>query len=264
MDKIIIRGLEVEACHGVNGDEKINPQPFVFDVDLYFDCYEAAQSDDIKDTVNYSTVSKKIAEVTKNNCFNLIEKLAYECAYAIIELYEPSRIVLTVHKPQAPMKLKFQSVGVTVDLSRETVFLSLGSSMGDREKYLNTALDKLYECKGLVHIMESVFEETAPYGGVAKNKFLNCVAMFKTWLTPRQLLNVIHKIEKECGRDRSVHWGDRTLDIDIIFFGKREIMEDDLIIPHPEYHKRDFVLNPLKQLAPDFICPKFKKPIREI
>lgn len=264
MDKILIRGLEVSACHGVKDFEKITPQPFIFDADIYFDFSSAAASDDIEDTINYSAASKIIVSVTKENCFNLIEKLAYECAYAVMEGTSASRIVLTVYKPEAPMKLKFQTVGVTVDVSRERVFLSIGSSMGDRKQYLDAAIEKLNACRGITVKKVSDYICTEPYGGVAQNQFLNCAVEIETLLNPRQLLNTIHTIEKECGRVRDKRWGDRTLDIDIVFFGKRIVCEDDLVIPHPEYRKRDFVLVPLKQIAPDFICPQLQKPVKEI
>lgn len=264
MNKVIIRGLEVSACHGVKDFEKIQPQPFIFDVDIYFDFSEAAVSDDIEDTINYSAASKIIVSVARDNCFNLIEKLAYECAYAVMEGTPASRIALTVYKPQAPMKQKFDTVGVSVDISRERAYLSLGSSMGDRRQYLDTAIEKLNTCRGISVKKVSDYMQTEPYGGVAQNQFLNCAVEIETLLSPRQLLNEIHRIEVECGRVRDKHWGDRTLDIDVIFFGKKIITEDDLIIPHPEYHKRDFVLIPLKQIAPDFICPKFLKIVKEM
>ena len=75
-----------------------------------------------------------------------------------------------------------------------------------------------------------------------------------------KLLEEIHRIEAECGRERLVRWGDRTLDIDIIFYGQKIIREDMLSVPHPEYAERDFVLVPLKEIAPEFVCPlTFKK-----
>ena len=264
MNKILVRGLEVSACHGVKDFEKIQPQPFIFDADIYFDFSAAAESDDIADTVNYSAVCKTIVATTTRNCFNLIEKLAYACAYSVMESVPAEKIVLTVYKPQAPMKVKFGSVGVTVEVERNTVYLSLGSSMGDRKKYLDTALEKLNMTPHISVKKVSDYIETAPYGGVAENTFMNCAAEAETLLSPYEMLSVIHNIEAECGRTREKHWGDRTLDIDIVFFGKKIILQDNLVIPHADYHKRDFVLIPLKQIAPDFICPVMKKAVKNI
>jgi len=85
-----------------------------------------------------------------------------------------------------------------------------------------------------------------------------------TYLSPYELLEYIHLIESEAQRDRSVHWGDRTLDMDIIFYGDCVIDSEALTIPHPDYINRDFVLKPLKEIAPDFVCPLIKKRIMDL
>lgn len=261
MNIIKIRGLEVCACHGVHGYEKTTPQPFIFDADVFTDFSAAAESDSLTDTINYSAVCDLIVSTATQKVYNLIEKLAYEVAYSIMENFTVSGVHLTVYKPQAPVKHKFGTVGVSVELKKERVYLSLGSSLGDRKKYLDEGLKKLNATRGVCVKKVSSYINTAPYGGVAQNEFLNCAAEIETFLSPRQLLNEIHRIEAECLRTREKHWGDRTLDIDIIFFGQQIICEDDLIIPHPEYFKRQFVLEPLKEIAPFFVCPLYKKRI---
>ena len=89
----------------------------------------------------------------------------------------------------------------------------------------------------------------------SKNMFLNACVAVDTYLPPRALLNEIHRIEEAGERSRSLRWDDRTLDIDIIFYGRQVICEDGLTVPHPEYSRRAFVLEPLKEIAPDFFCP---------
>lgn len=263
--EILIRGLKINTCHGVHGYEKTTPQEFVFDADLTCDFYEAAKFDDIEKTCNYSTACNIINGVATGNVFNLIEKLAYECAFALLDgLPAVSGVKLTIYKPQAPVKFEFETVGVTVDVKRARAYLSLGSSEGDRQGYLDKALKMLDETSGIKVKKVSKYIETAPYGGVAKNKFLNCAAEIETYLSPNQLLLEIHRIEAACGRVRKEHWGDRTLDIDIIFFGNEIIFSQDLIIPHPEYSKRDFVVKPLKEIAPEFICPDKKIKIKDL
>lgn len=261
-NSVLIRGLEIAARHGVHDFEKESPQSFVFDADLFFDFSAASRSDDIKDTINYSAACEKIAEVTEKNCFNLIEKLAYECAYALMNGFSLQAVKLTVYKPQAPLKRKYSNVGACVILERERAFLSLGSSTGDRAGYLDSAIEKLRATRGIEVKKVSSFLETAPYGGVAKNAFLNCAAEIETCLSPHGLLKEINRIEEECGRVRKERWGDRTLDIDIIFFGDKILCDDDLIIPHPDYPNRDFVLKPLKEIAADFVCPLLKKRVK--
>lgn len=264
MDTIFVKGLEISACHGVNDSEKIRPQPFVFDIELGFDLYKAGRTDDLGDTVNYSAVCKTVTEVVCANSFNLIEKLAAECAFAILDKFPVSRVSLTLNKPDAPMNRKFESVGVRVEYERETVYLSLGSSLGDRKGHIDGAIAKLAATRGIEVKKRSAYIETPPYGGVAVNKFLNCAAEIITYLPPHALLSEIHRIEDECGRVRGRRWDDRTLDIDIIFYGGRVIRTPDLTVPHPEYYKRDFVLSPLKAVAGEFVCPIFHKKIKDI
>ena len=261
---ILIRGLEVNACHGVYAEEKVAPQPFVFDADLYADFYSAAKTDDINATVNYAKACDILVGTATEKTYNLIETLAYSGVYALFDGLKLQKVRLTVYKPQAPVGHKFGAVGVTVAAEKERVFLSLGSSCGDRKNYLDKALRLLSETHGVRLKKHSSYVETAPYGGVAKNYFLNCAAEIETCLTPRQLLCEIHRIENECGRVRTVRWGDRTLDIDIIFFGRKTVEEDDLQIPHPEYFKRAFVIEPLKEIAPDFVCPVLHKKVKEL
>ena len=102
------------------------------------------------------------------------------------------------------------------------------------------------------------------FRSVAKNRFLNCAVKIKTYLTPRKLLAEINRIEAECERVRQKRWDDRTLDIDIIFYGNEIINDDNLTVPHREYQMRDFVLIPLKEIAPDFVCPLKKCRISEL
>lgn len=252
MDKIEICSLEVEACHGVFDFEKTNSQKFIFDARIGVDFTDAAESDNLNDTVSYADVCDLIVKTAKENTYNLIEKLAYECAYRIFEKFERVKsVALDVWKPSAPMEHKFKNAGVSIELERVQSFLSLGSSEGNRQENLQTAIALLNGVRGIKIEKVSSVIETQPYGGVAKNKFLNCAVCVSTFLSPYSLLNKIHEIEKSCGRVRTVKWGDRTLDIDIIFYGDKKIFDEKLTIPHPDYRNRDFVLIPLKE-----ICPK--------
>lgn len=254
MNTVKIRGLEISACHGVNDFEKVTPQRFIFDADIKTDFFQAAKTDDINSTINYSHVCKTIAEIARGNVFNLIEKLAYECVFAIMEKFGMAKAVtLTVYKPEAPIKQKFESVAVTVECERECAYLSLGSSLGDKKVLLDSAVEKLNSTRGITVEKVSEYIKTQPYGGVAKNEFLNCAVRVSTFLTPHRLLDEIHRIEGECGRVRGKRWDDRTLDIDIIFFGNKAISDEALTVPHADWINRDFVKIPLKQIAPHLL-----------
>ena len=265
MSAIDIKGLKVQACYGVLPEEKTAAQPFVFDIAIDCDTIAAAKSDDVNLTVNYAEVCSLVTSFCKQNCFNLIEKLAHETAYLLVEKFPLIRAVtVTVHKPQAPVGLPFDDISVSARVERNTVLLSLGSSMGDKNATLNGAITALTNLKGASVKKISDYIVTEPYGGAAENKFLNCAVTAECLLSPRELLNNIHVIEVEFGRVRDKRWGDRTLDIDIIFFGNKIIAEEGLCVPHPDYKNRDFVLRPLKQIAPDFVCPLLHKRIADI
>lgn len=265
MNEINLRGVKVSACHGVLESEKISPQLFVFDVVISCDITSAAISDRVEDTVNYAEVASLVSDYCKNNSFNLIERLAYGAAMLIANRYKIARAVsVTVHKPQAPVPIPFEDVSVTATVERNTVILSLGSSCGEREQILNGAIERLKNEDGLKVKKVSSFIHTPPYGGVAKNEFINCALSADCLLSPRQLLNLLHKVEGEFGRQRLKRWDDRTLDIDIVFFGNKIISEEGLCIPHPDYFNRPFVLIPVREIAPDFVCPLLHKRISDI
>ena len=254
--KIEITHLEIMAAHGVHDEEKITPQPFIFDIALDCDNEEAAVCDDLSKTVNYSQVCATVNGVVTAKTYNLIESLARECAFAILEKFDRIKSVLvTVGKPQAPIKAKFGTVSVSYRAERNTVWLSLGSSLGNREKTIRTAISMLSDLRGVTLGRVSPFLTTQPVGGVAENEFINCGVELSCILSPRALLDKIHVIEARLGRVRNRRWEDRTIDIDIIFFGDKVIAEDGLAIPHPHYRDRAFVIQPLKYLCPEKICP---------
>jgi dihydroneopterin aldolase/2-amino-4-hydroxy-6-hydroxymethyldihydropteridine diphosphokinase len=172
MNEINIRGLKVQTVHGVLQQEKLVPQPFIFDVNLYLDLFAAGASDDLSKTVNYAEVCQIIDRTARANCYDLIEKLAYECAFAVMEKFPlVQKIEVCVNKPQAPIGLPFDNVAVKVSLERERVILSLGSSLGDSTKLLLDAVDKLNDIRGVKVVKLSTIIETEPYGGVAKINF---------------------------------------------------------------------------------------------
>ncbi len=265
MGKISIRGLTIETTHGVLGFEKTTPQPFVFDVDIFTDFTLAIKTDDVDYTVNYARACQLIESTAKDKTYNLIESLAYAVCQAIMDMSENiSRVRVEVFKPKAPIKANFKDVSVSISCEREQVILSLGSSMGDRRDYLNRAIDMLEQTSGIRVKKVSSIIQTQPYGGVADNQFLNCAVEISTYLTPDELLERIGEIECALQRVRTQRWEDRTIDIDIIFFGRKIISNSHLTIPHCDYHNRLFVLEPLAEICPYFLCPKFNDTVNHI
>lgn len=143
-----------------------------------------------------------------------------------------------------------------VSLYMHTVYLILGSNLGDRNAILSKAVFLINSKIGEI-ILKSKIYETAPWGGVEQPAYLNQVLMLRTTLSPEKTLKDVLEIEKELGRVRAVKWGARSLDIDILFYDDMVINTDDLKIPHPFIHQRKFVLVPLVEIAPKFVHPLF-------
>mgnify|MGYP000007183497 CR=1 FL=1 len=143
------------------------------------------------------------------------------------------------------------------------VYLALGSNVGDRAAHLRTAQEFIQRYIGKI-ARKSHLYETEPWGNTEQGPFLNRVVMVNTTLSAREVLDSIARIERQLGRERRQKWGPRTIDIDIIFYGRRIIRDKGLEIPHPELHKRAFVLAPLLEIAPDFEHPVLKKPVDQL
>jgi 2-amino-4-hydroxy-6-hydroxymethyldihydropteridine diphosphokinase len=145
---------------------------------------------------------------------------------------------------------------------QKTVYLSLGSNLGDRALNLRVAIAQL-GALGRVTAQSSLYE-TEPMGLALQPWFLNCVVAMETALMPQQFLARALTIEQELGRRRTQPKGPRVIDIDILLFGSSVVEAPELIIPHPAMHERRFVLEPLAELAPDLRHPVLKKTIREM
>ncbi len=135
---------------------------------------------------------------------------------------------------------------------QDSAYLGIGSNLGDRAGIISSAIRTLVAEDGIRVIAQSRVIETEPVGGPGQGKYLNGVVGLMTSLEPRALLDVCLHIEREYGRDRSreTRWGPRTLDLDILLYGRQIISEPGLIIPHPRMHERPFVLIPLAEIGP--------------
>jgi 2-amino-4-hydroxy-6-hydroxymethyldihydropteridine diphosphokinase len=144
----------------------------------------------------------------------------------------------------------------------ETIYLSLGSNVGDRARNLNAAIERLRAFGEIVAV--SSFYETEPVEFTEQPWFLNCAVKLETEKTSQQLLAGILEIEQELGRRRGQQKGPRTIDLDILLFGGSIVDDPGLTIPHPAIHERRFVLEPLAEIAPEVLHPVFKRTIREL
>ena len=255
-DCIEINDLIIFANHGVLPEEKAMGQKFALSLRLYMDMAHAAKTDDINTSVNYADVCSFVTDFTKKNRSKLIEAAADNIAVALLLRY-PSvkRIEVILKKPWAPIGLPLEGVSVSISRSRSCVYIGIGSNLGDKKAYLDFAVKELDEHDKCRVVKTSDYIVTKPVGDVMQDDFLNACIELETILSPRELLDFLHEIENKAGRERKIHWGPRTLDLDILFYDDIIMNEPDLIIPHPEAAKREFVLKPLSEIAPYLYHP---------
>ena len=250
-DEIHIDKLEIFAHHGVYPEERREGQTFYVNAVLYLDIGEAGRSDDLEQTVDYGAVCHFVTDWMGNNTCSLLEAVACRLAEAILLKYKMlSGIDLEIVKPYAPVRLPFRGLSVRVRRNWHRAYVGVGSNVGDRHAHIKAAVEAL-RANPLVELRQiSDMIITKTYGGVQQEDFVNGVLELDTLLEPRQLLRLLQEIEKEEGRTRTIHWGPRTLDLDILFFDRLVTADKELTIPHPDMENRRFVLEPLCNLAP--------------
>ena len=131
----------------------------------------------------------------------------------------------------------------------DTAYIALGSNVGDRVAYLSRARAALAALPDSRILAESSIEETAPIGPVEQGAFLNQMVALETSLSPADLLRELQTIEQREGRERTVRWGPRTLDLDIVRFERQTVNEPSLVVPHPELQNRQFWRRELAELG---------------
>ncbi|MGZ6225668.1 MAG: 2-amino-4-hydroxy-6-hydroxymethyldihydropteridine diphosphokinase [Syntrophales bacterium] len=136
-------------------------------------------------------------------------------------------------------------------------FIGIGSNIGDPAARCTEALCRLSQASGTKVLRQSSLYRTEPVGFEKQDWFINAVAEIRTLLTPHELLRAAQAIEDEMGRVRGPRWGPRVIDLDILLYGQEVVKDDDLVIPHPELHKRRFMLEPLCEIASYAIHPVF-------
>lgn len=265
MDQIKIENLEVYAAHGVYPEETRIGQVFKVDAALYMDTGPAGRKDELALSTNYSEVCHFMTRFLKENTYRLIEAAAEHLAKEMLLKFPLiERIELELKKPHAPIGLPFESVSVQIDRGWKTVYLGIGSNLGERQEFLERAIEKLKAHELIRSVRCSKIMTSPPYGGAALYEFLNGAIELKTLLTPYELLDFLHELEAEAGRERRVHWGPRTLDLDILFY--QDFLSNDpaLTVPHPDMENREFVLKPLDELCPWYFHPVTGKTVRQM
>ena len=261
-DQIKITDLEVFANHGVFPEENKLGQKFLISAVLYTDTRKAGKTDDLTASIHYGEVSAFITKYMKEHTYQLLERVAETLAEEMLKSISGlCKIDLEIKKPWAPVGLPLKTVSVKISREWHTTYIALGSNIGDSETYLNEAVEKIGQIPTCTVEKVSSYLVTEPYGVTDQPDFLNACLKMRTLLYPEELLKELNRIEKEAGRERIIHWGPRTLDLDILLYDDIILEEDDLCIPHVEMHKRSFVLEPLAEIAPYKRHPVYGKTV---
>lgn len=265
MDEIRIDNLEVYAYHGVFPEENEKGQPFFINMVLYTDLRAAGQTDELTLSTHYGEVCHLVNDWMKNHTVKLIETVAEALAGEILRAF-PLVLALDVEirKPKAPIGLPFESVSVKLHRGWHTVYVAIGSNMGEKDRFIQLGLKELAALPDTQVEAVSDIIVTKPYGGIVQDDFLNGVVKLKTLFTPQELLDRLHEIEEKAERKRTLRWGPRTLDLDIVFYDKLVYESETLIIPHVDMENRDFVLKPMCQLSPNFRHPVLGKTMEQL
>lgn len=262
MDKIYINNLEFIGFHGVFPEEKKLGQKFLVSLELTVDTREAGKTGDLTKSVHYGLVAQDVEKLFLEKSIDLIETCAENIAEMVLKKYElVKEVKVVVKKPWAPLQMHFENVAVEITRKWHRVYLSLGSNIGDKRKNLLEAIRKIGELENTEVVKSSTILETEPFGYLEQDNFLNACLEVKTLMTAQEFLKVILQIELDMGRVREIKWGPRIIDIDMLFYDKEVIEEDNLAVPHPWICERGFVLDPLSEIAPNYIHPLEKKTI---
>ncbi|MDY0020140.1 MAG: 2-amino-4-hydroxy-6-hydroxymethyldihydropteridine diphosphokinase [Anaerolineae bacterium] len=267
-DQIHIQDLLLRAIIGINDEERRNRQDVLLNITLYTDMRAAGISDDIKDALNYRTLTKRVIQLVEGSRFYLVEKLATEIAHICLDDPRVEAARVQVEKPGA---LRFaRSVGVEIYRTRAELeprlhrsFISLGSNI-DSEANLREAVRRLAQRCTLLAV-SSVYE-TAPVGKIDQPNFLNAAALIETPLTAAQLkTEVLEAIEQELNRVRTDDKNaPRTIDLDIALFDDQVLDVGSRHIPDPDILKYPHVAVPLADLAPQVCHPETGQTLSEI
>ncbi len=264
-DFIKVTNMKVFAYHGVLEEEKKNGQDFFLNAKVYVDMRKAGLTDKLEDTINYDSVCIFLAEVFAEKVFDTIEAAAeYTLQEIIVNFPTIQAMELEIRKPHAPLTYVPEDISVTIYREWHTVYLSFGSNVGNPTGHINEAISMLKNPYAIRNVKRSELFVTKPYGPVEQNDFVNGCLEMETYMDPEELVEYIHEIEDYFERDRSIHWGPRPIDLDIVFYDDEIYNSKALTIPHADMENRMFVLEPLSQLCPGKRHPVWGKTVAQL
>lgn len=260
MDKMYIRDLELFGYHGVFEEEKRLGQKFVISLELDLDLKCAGRTGDLTKSVHYGELCEKVEKEFLRESYDLIETVALNLADFILREYKIiNGVKVFLKKPWAPVKKHLDTVEIMIERKRHKVYIGLGSNMGDKEKNLNDAINRICQEKDITLIKRSTFIITEPWGYLEQEEFLNGVIEINTTLEPEELMDLLLQIESDLKRERVIKWGPRIIDLDILMYDDVISSNEKIILPHPRMHQREFVLKSLNEIAPYLLHPILNK-----
>ena len=256
MDEIKVKNVEVFCHHGVYKEENILGQKFLVDIICKVDTRAAGKTYELDLSVSYGDICRLVKkEMTRQND-KLLERVAERLAECILLQFPLIKeIEIEVKKPWAPVLMHMDYASVKIKRSWHKVYIGVGSNLGEREEYMQLAQKRVSALPMTRNFKTASIIETEPYGYTEQGKFLNTVYYIETLDTPEEFLDKLHQIENEANRKREIHWGPRTLDLDILLYDELITEDERITLPHPEMTKRLFVLKPLCELLPRGIHP---------
>lgn len=260
MDKLYLKDVEIFAHHGVFKEEKNLGQKFILSLELEVSLREAAKSNDLTKSVHYGELCHNIEKEFQKESYDLIETAAEKIAEYILFNYPLVKgVKVILKKPWAPINRHLDYAAVEIHRKWSTAYLSIGSNIGNKKENIELAIERLTSIKEIKVTKVSTIIETEPWGYENQDTFLNGALEIKTILSPKELMEVLLKIELEMKRERLIKWGPRIIDLDILIYDNIISEDEFIVIPHPRMEEREFVLKPLSEIAPFIIHPILKK-----
>lgn len=260
MDCIKIQQLEVFGHHGCKDDEKINGLNFYIDMNLYGDIESAGIEDDLDGAINYAGICRFVQKFVAENSYNLLETIAEKTTQAVLKEFPRAREMdFAITKLVTPDNVTFKNVTVSIHRGWKKAYLNIGTN--GRDELINQVIDSLYDDGSLRILTVSNYVQT-PFKTLEgiMNLLHGCLEI-ETLYSPKQLQNCLRNIENE----RAINsCNDGQTEINIVFYDNEIIQDGEIVIPLLDMHKKEYILEPLNQIAPYAIHPILRKTVSQM
>ncbi|MBR0558454.1 2-amino-4-hydroxy-6-hydroxymethyldihydropteridine diphosphokinase [Neokomagataea anthophila] len=248
-----VKDLCLFGYHGVLPEENRLGQRFIIDMAIRADLTLAQRDDAYEHAVCYGALCDIASKIVTGPPLALIETVGDRIACAVLEQFSAVEWVqVRVRKPAVPVPYALtETVAVVEKQRRYDVAFSLGANLGEREATLSAAVDCLSVAAGLDILTVSSLYDSAPWGETDQPGFVNLCVSGQTTLRPHDVLRLCKETERALGRQAGRRWGERAVDIDLLYYGERSVSDRVLTLPHRFMFERAFVLEPLAEIVPE-------------